>query len=107
MKELIEKLQLAVSNSSNDILLSVDEAKVIVDSYEKYYPKIGLDVTINRPEWLTDEAINMVKELWSTPNINDSNPRIKALQLIKSFASDAGYTVDIKKADEIIKTYCL
>ena len=103
MKELIEKLQLAISNSSNDILVSVDEAKVIVDFYEKYYSKIKTDVTINKPEWLTDEMVNTVRVLWYAPNIDNSNPRVKALKLIQKSAEDAGYTVDIKKADEIIR----
>lgn len=60
------------------------------------------------PEWLsTQHRIDMIKELWNEPNINNSNPRVKAIQLAKSFAKEYGYEIDIKKATEVIRQHCL
>lgn len=36
------------------------------------------------PSWLTPEIRKQVKELWDTPNINNSNPRVHALNCYKN-----------------------
>jgi len=63
--------------------------------------------TIAKPEWLTPKIQAMVSELWKTPNVNNSNPRIKAVQLIKGYSDDAGCNIGIEIASKIIKQHCL
>lgn len=83
-------------------------AKAIVNKYESD-PSNIFEIThdVNPPSWLSDRLKSNVKELWNTPNVDNSNPRIKALQLVRSEANSHGYTIDIKKATDIIREFCI
>lgn len=59
-----------------------------------------------RPEWLDDETIHEVEQLWFTPNVNGNNPRTQAIRLIQSVAKKNGYEISIKKAYEIVQAAC-
>lgn len=84
------------------------KAKKIVETYEsEQLNKHSAISCVVVPEWLSGKIVLMVKELWDTPNINDSNPRIKAVQLIQREAKEHGYIIDIKKSMEVIRQHCL
>jgi hypothetical protein len=53
------------------------------------------------PDFVSEITCRMVVELWNTPNVNNSNPRIKALKLIKSDANENGFDINLKKMNEI------
>lgn len=95
------------------MVMSLDNLAIIIDRYKHEILEKGSDETdveyINEvPEWIsTKHRRDMLKELWNTPNINDSNPRIKAIRLAASFAEEYGYKISIKKAIDVIKQYCL
>lgn len=55
------------------------------------------------PEWITRELRVRVIELWTTENINHSNPRSSAIKLLQAAAKENGYGITIQKAMEIIK----
>lgn len=84
------------------------KAKKIVDTYEsEQLNKHAVISCVAVPEWLSGKVRLMVKELWDTPNVNDSNPRIKAIQLIQAEAKENGYTINIKKSMEVVRQHCL
>lgn len=55
------------------------------------------------PIWITAEDIIEIKRLWSLPNIDNSNPRIQAVKLVKKRATDSFRTIDFKEANEILQ----
>lgn len=65
--------------------------------------KVTPNKEFNCPEWVTVVTKKTVKELWSQENVNNSNPKVKAVKLIQSEAKTNGYEINIKKSEEIIK----
>ncbi len=73
---------------------------------ERKVDTAGADA-IARPEWLTPNIQAEVAKLWKTENVNNSNPRVRAIELIRGCANDAGYNMGIDFASKIIKQHCL
>lgn len=80
------------------------KAKEIIKLYEL---ENSIENKITKPEWLSVRDIEMIKELWNTPNINGSNPKVKAIKLIQSLALSSGYKINIEKSHNIIKEFCV
>ena len=77
-------------------------AKAIVERYESCNPTVK-----EIPEWLNANIRMQAKTWWNTPNVDNNNPRVKAINLIRDVAKANGETIGIKEADELLKAHCL
>lgn len=62
---------------------------------------------IDMPEWLTDEVCALAKVTWNEHVDFNDNKRVEAMRIIQRAALDAGYTITITKATELLRQYCL
>jgi len=86
--------------------------RTIISELEKYIrekenqdssPKECVDV----PGWLTKEIRELANKTWhSHKDVNDGK-RVEAMRIVQRGALDAGYTIGIKKATELLNQYCL
>lgn len=56
----------------------------------------------NTPNWLDQDTISTIKELWNMPNIDNSNPRVKALKLVQQKAKVHGTLLNLSLAADIV-----
>jgi hypothetical protein len=92
------------------------------DRISEEYPMWWLDVNVDQkllnqtsndinyisyPEWLTEDIRIKVKETWNSHKDINDNLRIEAMRIIQKAATLAGYKINIKKATELLKQYCL
>ena len=59
------------------------------------------------PEWLTEDMRAKAKQTWNEHKVVNDNKRVEAMRIVQRGASAAGYTIDIKKAVELLKQHCL
>ena len=59
------------------------------------------------PEWLTDEIRALAKTTWNDHKDLNDNKRVEAMRIIQRCALAAGYTINIRKATELLQQYCL
>lgn len=58
------------------------------------------------PEWLTSKIRKQVKETWDSHKVVDDGLTIAAMRLVQKIAKENGYEISIKKAMELMKSYC-
>lgn len=61
----------------------------------------------NIPEWLTTEVISKAKTTWHEHKDVNDHKRIEAMRIVQNCAKNAGYDIGIKKATEILTTFCI
>ena len=59
------------------------------------------------PEWLTDEIRALANKTWNEHKDTNDGKRVEAMRVVQSGALDAGYTIGIKKAMELLQQHCL
>ncbi len=104
-KHLSERLRIFLSDLKKSNFK--ESEKIQIREAALSFMEDGKDIGV-KPEWLTEDVISEVKNLWHQPNLNNSNPyRIQAVKLIKAKAAVVYYNPSIKQAVEIINKYCL
>lgn len=63
--------------------------------------------SVDCPVWLTEKIKKTIKELWSRPNNDNSNPRVQAVKLIRKTAEENGFSIDLKMSAEMVNKHCL
>ena len=62
--------------------------------------------SVAAPEWLTTERRAEAKMKYESHVFGDKN-RVKAAEMIQIWAWQAGYTIGLKKASELLQQHCL
>jgi len=85
-------------------------AKAINEKRERDSIKVTAEgdlISTPLSEALSDEIRAKAKALWLSKNVNNSNPKVQAILLIRKEFELSGFKVGLKKAVEIIEKYCL
>ena len=98
-----------VADAIKPLQKQIKELKAEIEAIQQV-KNLNIPAVINRvavPEWLTDEICALAKTTWNDHKDFNDNKRVEAMRIIQRCALDAGYTITIKKATELLQQYCL
>ncbi len=95
-----------------DIIKTWGPAGAHIDVYDRLLVMAGIPcgssaVYIDKPAWLDKNTIDEVRRLWNEKNIDNANPRVKAIQLLRDKMELNRDLMDLCKTKEILEKYCL